>query len=199
MPIGIFHLAGLNLAALALSAICCLSTAHAAGQEQEPKATPAHNLPCEEAKAGGPEEVVRKLYTETPFDVDRRPIKDSEKRVKKFFDERLGGLLAKFMKCDLMSDNCPGMPADIFVNDNQVTWQFSDLRICAMDAKSGMVQVEYRNFDTPESVAYMLAKGRTGWRITDIYFVGKVRPFDPEKADAFSMLGYLSGYFERHK
>lgn len=198
--LGVLDLVRLSLALIAFTVLTGLSTVHAAEQKQvNGKVSQDLILPCDEAKPGGPEEVVRRLYQNRPFmRDDLRLGKANRKILQSYFDDRLSGLLEKYLKCDTEISRCPGHP-DIFDDGNPDTWKTSDLRICAMTGKLNMVQVQYKNFDSPESVAYLLSKGKSGWRIANIYYVGKARPFDPEQGDAWSMLDTFSDFFESQK
>lgn len=149
----------------------------------QPQASPEKKLApmpkCEEAKAGGPEEVVRTLYLQYPFEGKKTIQIEPEEALRKFFDKRLTGLLTENLDCQNSSYEICALDWSIMyvAQDAQIT----DLRVCEMDPGQHTGNVQFRNFGEPQIVPYELVKTDAGWRISDIGGV----------ADTLS--GYFSG------
>ncbi len=124
--------------------------------------------PCREAKAGGPEDVVRALYQAYPAE-GREDIKDAARTtLVKFFDERFTRALLKNQECDDPEEFC-------YIGEN-ILYDAKDpkirgVRVCAMDAARKTVTVEFRDHGDPRDVTYKLTRTAAGWRIADIVII----------------------------
>ncbi len=141
---------------------------------QPPQASLEQAMPeCVEAKAGGPEEMLRKLYHQDAKSVSRIDTHDDGTlvvRLSKFFDKDL----AKYMMdgrldCHLgaEADACDVSAFISAGNEKQV----KDFHVCAMDSRN-TVRVRFMDKDKPTEFTYTLAQTPDGWRISAISHIG---------------------------
>ena len=128
----------------------------------------ARPLPqCEIAKSGGPEDLVRKLHDQYPWNGNRIIIDEPKNVLLTYFDENLASVIAKHH--EKAGDGFLGMP-NIIVNHDEAESlnAISGFHICTMDAASKTVRVQFYNDSSPRVVAYKFSSTKAGWRISDI-------------------------------
>lgn len=161
-----FAQAMLLAAAIAVACTSGLPSAQAADQKQGSAEQKQGLLSkCMEAKAGGPEEVVRTLYKQYPFEGDK-VIKNEPKEVlEKFLDGNLTALLLKNRECEIREEGLCNISFDVMyaAQDAKIT----NFRVCAMDS-ANTVRVQFRNFGKATVVKYKMTNTEAGWRISDI-------------------------------
>ncbi len=158
----------LILAGVALVTACSKSESSAASKAPEQAAAAAGQpMPdCVEAKSGGPEDLVRELYRQYPPD-GHAVLKNEPKEVlDKYLDARFASALLMNQACEEDTSEVCAIDYDIMYDAQDA--EISALRICAMNAKSNTVQVQFVNFKELKSVTYELNNTAAGWRITDI-------------------------------
>ncbi len=146
-------------------ALFAATGAHAA---EHPHAKTKHKpMPkCEEAKAGGPEQVVRTLYKVYPYGGGSAVENEPRAVLEKFFDKKLAALLAEERECFTNLREICALDWSIMyaAQDGEIT----DLRVCAMDGATHQVRVLFRNFGEPQIFDYPIERTSDGWRISDI-------------------------------
>jgi hypothetical protein len=121
---------------------------------------------CNEAKPGGPEDVVRTLYQQYPFS-DNKVLKNEPKEtLDKYLDTRFASALLMNQACEDATSEVCAINADIMYDAQD--GKISDLKVCAMNAARNTVQVRFKNSGLPQSVTYKLSNVTSGWKIGDI-------------------------------
>lgn len=160
-------LTSLRLISFTLAAISVWGATQAADQPQVSVKKHLAPMPqCREAKAGGPEEVVRKLYTQYPYKGNKAIQGESDEVLAKFFDEKFAVLLAEERDCVHSSHAICVFDWSIMyeAQDGDVT----DLHVCQMEPGTHGVKVQFRNFGDPQVITYVIRNTSVGWRISDI-------------------------------
>ncbi len=120
---------------------------------------------CKEAKPGGPEDLVRKLYADYPFD-GPDVADEPRQKLEKYFDQRLVLLLIK-------EQECPSKTREMCDLDSSIMYaaqggNVTDIRVCTMETSANTVNVQFRNNGEPQVVIYKLSQGKAGWKIADV-------------------------------
>lgn len=123
---------------------------------------------CREAKAGGPEDVVRALYRQYSYAARKDITHEPEEVIARFFDKKLTKLMLRIPECEKREGMC--IDFDFMYDANAL--QLADFQVCAMDAGKNSVNVQFRNNGDPEIIAYKLTHTDVGWRISDALYSG---------------------------
>lgn len=161
----------LILAGIALVSACSKSEPSAASKAPEQAAAAAGEgqqpwPDCVEAKSGGPEDVVRTLYQQYSIENHKSLLGAPKEELEKYLDTRLVAALMLDRTCEEDSGDVCAIDYDIMYDAQDA--EISALRICAMNAKSNTVQVQFVNFNQLQEVTYEMNNTAAGWRITDI-------------------------------
>jgi len=167
---------------------CLLASSGAAEAAQQDSAVKQPLPACHEAKAGGPEQVVRALYRAYPARDEKKILLDGSKQVLLgYFDEKPASLLVQIKECEKKTGDDCGPGYNLMYDSN--TGEISDLRICAMDGGRNTVMVQFRDAGRPKFVEYKLTHTGGGWRIADILYAKT--PGDPYSDSMVKLLTYL--------
>lgn len=148
---------------------------------------------CERAKAGGPEDMVSALYEQYPWKGDRVIINEPRGTLLKYFDEDFATAIVREQEYRTKNDYpLKGMPNIIINHDMENSQHITDFHICAMDAHTKTVRVQFRNGGEPRIVAFKFARAAAGWRISDILYKEGTRPVEAGDEDVWYMKRGLS-------
>ncbi len=125
---------------------------------------------CGDAKAGGPEDVIRMLYKQYP-PLGAKAIKNEpEQVIGTFFDKNLTALMIKNQECERKEGGLCNISVDLLYDAQDA--EITDFQVCAMNAGKGTAKVQFRNMGNPEIITYRLSETEAGWRISDILYSG---------------------------
>lgn len=122
---------------------------------------------CDEAKRGGPGDVVRALYAAFPWDGQAALMAAPREVLARFFDDRLTRLLLNDLECRRRTGEYCWLTVDPIyaAQDAQVT----EMRFCGSSRGPEWIEVRFTNFGRGTVVAYRVGKpSPLGWRIVDV-------------------------------
>lgn len=128
---------------------------------------------CREARPGGPEDLVRKLYGR---ELGAPPVQRRDQlrvvRLSRYFDEKLTTWILRQHMLDCYYGDA-GNECDvsdfIVAGDNE---NIKDFHVCAMKASNKTVSVHFEYKQQPIEFTYTLVHAENGWRISAISHIG---------------------------
>lgn len=168
-------------------------------QAPEPPAAPGEKrmpLPqCERAKAGGPEDLVRTLYEQYPWKGDKIINAEPSEVLAKYFDESLAAAFVNARQCGFPCAAVPNLMIDRDMES--VGKEITGFHICAMEASTKAINVQFRNEGAPTIVTYKMSETTAGWRISDILYTDLQHRLEPNAPYDWSMMKEFSGNARR--
>ncbi len=154
---------------------------------------------CQEAKAGGPEKVVRAIFDQFEWG-GNESIEDQPRKVlAQYFVPNLVELLLKHQKCNFYKDKCATI-APIWNQNSMETPEVTEFQVCAMDTRTNYVRVQFRDSGGgPVILLYKLARVGVDWKIADVMYVADFNAADPGASHGPSLMDTLSdSYAPKH-